>query len=112
SVLHDRNPLFVTLADGSIRNAHTVRILNHRNETRSVRLEIDGIASPQVQIVGLEAGTGVPAILVGPDQTHELRVLVTVRPDAKLERSTPLTFRIVDVADGETATAADHFVTR
>jgi cytochrome c oxidase accessory protein FixG len=113
NVLHDRNPLFVSLADGSIRNAHTVHILNHRNETRSVRLEIDGIASPQVQIVGLEGGAaGIPPISVGPDQTREIRVLITARPGAKLERSTPLTFRIVDVADGETASAADHFVTR
>ena len=28
SVLHDRNPLFVRLSDGSLRNAYTVRILN------------------------------------------------------------------------------------
>src|SRR6266480_3703954 len=113
SVLHDRNPLFVGLVDGSIRNAHTVHILNHRNESRSVRLEIDGIAAPQVQIVGLEGGTaGIPPIAVGPDQTRELRVLVTARPGAKLDRSTPLTFRIIDVADGETAVATDHFVAR
>jgi len=113
SVLHDRNPLFVSLTDGSIRNAHTVHVLNHRNESRTVRLEIDGIASPQVQVVGLEAGTaGMALISVGPDQTRELRVLATVPPGAKLDRSTPLTFRITDVADGETAIATDHFVTR
>ena len=28
SVIHDRNPMFVRLADGAIRNAYTVRILN------------------------------------------------------------------------------------
>ena len=28
SVLHDRNPLFVHLSDGSLRNAYTLRILN------------------------------------------------------------------------------------
>jgi hypothetical protein len=39
-------------------------------------------------------------------------VLATVPPGAKLDRSTPLTFRITDVADGETAIATDHFVTR
>jgi cytochrome c oxidase accessory protein FixG len=113
SALHDRNPLFVTLTDGSIRNAHTVHVFNHRNESRTVRLEIDGIASPQIQIVGFEGGTAaIPLISVGPDQTRELRVLVTAPPRAKLDRSTPLTFRVTDVADGETATAIDHFVTR
>jgi cytochrome c oxidase accessory protein FixG len=113
SVLHDRNPLFVSLTDGSIRNAHTVHVLNHRNESRTVRLEVDGISSPQVQVVGLEAATaGIPLISVGPDQTRELRVLITVPPAMKLGRSTPLTFRITDVADGETAIATDHFVIR
>jgi polyferredoxin len=29
-VLHERNPLFVRLSDGSIRNAYTVRLLNKR----------------------------------------------------------------------------------
>ena len=113
SVLHDRNPLFVSLTDGSIRNAHTVHVLNHRNEARTVRLDIAGISSPQVQVVGLEGGTArIPLISVEPDQARELRVLVTVAPGAKLDRSTPLTFRITDIADGETATATDHFVTR
>ena len=28
SVLHDRNPMFVRLSDGAVRNAYTVRILN------------------------------------------------------------------------------------
>ena len=37
SVIHDRNPIFVRLADGAIRNAYTVRILNKPLETRDVR---------------------------------------------------------------------------
>src|ERR1051326_2136120 len=113
SVLHDRNPLFVTLADGAIRNAHTVHLLNHRNESRAVRLEVGGIASPQVQVVGLEATSSGPApIPLRPAQTRELRGLVTVPAGAELARSTPLTFRVTDVADGETAIATDHFVAR
>ena len=40
SVLHDRNPLFVTLSDGSVRNAYTVRFLNKRNDLRVFELSV------------------------------------------------------------------------
>ena len=30
SVLHDRNPLYVRLSDGSLRNAYTLRVINKR----------------------------------------------------------------------------------
>jgi len=49
-------------------------------------------------------------ITVGPDQTRELRVLLTVPADTKLGRSTPVSFRITDTISRETATAADHFI--
>ena len=34
SVIHDRNPMFVRLSDGAIRNAYTMRILNKQLESR------------------------------------------------------------------------------
>ena len=51
-------------------------------------------------------------IEIGPDQGRELRVLVTVPANARLDRSTPLTFRATDTATHETAVAADHFIAR
>src|SRR5690606_26052259 len=35
SVLHDRNPLFVTLSNGDIRNGYTVKLLNQTRERRT-----------------------------------------------------------------------------
>jgi cytochrome c oxidase accessory protein FixG len=43
NVLHDRNPVFVGLSDGSVRNAYTVRLLNKRNYERNVALGIEGL---------------------------------------------------------------------
>jgi cytochrome c oxidase accessory protein FixG len=111
SVVHDRNPLFVSLKDGSIRNGGTVRVLNKRNATRTYTLAVDGLPHAQVRVVGIDADpTGTPVITVGPDQTRELRVLLTVPADTKLGRSTPVSFRITDTISRETATAADHFI--
>jgi cytochrome c oxidase accessory protein FixG len=111
SVLHDRNPLFVTLSDGSIRNAHTVHLLNKRHDISPIELEVEGLPAAEVHIVGQDTAIpGMPLIPVGPDQGREVRVLVTIPPGAQIDRSTPLTFRATDTATGETVTATDHFI--
>jgi polyferredoxin len=112
SVRHDRNPLFVTLSDGSIRNAHTVHLLNKRHDASTVELKIEGL-QPEVHVVGQDtAVAGTPLIPVGPDQGREVRVLVTIPPTVKVHHSTTLTFRATNVVTGDTAVAKDHFISR
>jgi cytochrome c oxidase accessory protein FixG len=43
SVAHDRNPLWVRLSDGSIRNAYTVKLRNMESRPRPVSLTIAGL---------------------------------------------------------------------
>ena len=43
NVLPDRNPLYVTLSDGSIRNGYTVKVLNMTAEPRTFEVAIDGL---------------------------------------------------------------------
>lgn len=113
SVRHDRNPLFVTLSDGSIRNAHTVHLLNKRPDVSTIELVVEGLADAEVHVVGLDSVVaGSPLIPVGPDQGREVRVLVTIPPDKQTDQSTLLTFRATDVATGETAAVTDHFIAR
>ncbi len=107
SVIHDRNPLFVILSDGAIRNGFTVRLLNKSLDTRRFALNVDGIADASTEIVGHTEG-GADSIDVGPDQTRELRVLVTSHAVSPT-RSIPLTFRITNMTDGTEARAVDHF---
>jgi polyferredoxin len=111
NVLHDRNPVFVTLSDGSVRNAYTVRLLNKRNHERHIALGVEGLTLANVEAVGIEsAAGGRPIVSVGPDQTRELRVLVTVPPEQLPQRSAPITFRATDVVVGEMATTSDNFI--
>ena len=138
SALHDRNPIFVRLADGSIRNGFTVRLTNKALETRPFRLELLGIAAAKIDVVG-EPQTADQSVLleVGPDQTRELRVLVTVPKaapsgegrhgtgstdhrsrseggresghDGDDASSRTIRFRLTDVASGATASVDDYF---
>jgi cytochrome c oxidase accessory protein FixG len=113
SVLHDRNPLFVQLSDGSIRNSYTVRILNKRPLHRVFVLAVDNPPLARVTAVGITTTSGDwPVIDVGPDATRELIVHVTVPNGATLPASSPITFRITELGSGERATARDHFIAR
>jgi cytochrome c oxidase accessory protein FixG len=112
-VLHDRNPQFVMLSDGAIRNAYTVRVLNKRNYDRTLVLNVEGLPKPKIEAVAIELMIeGKVFVNIGPDQTREIRLLVTVPAGEMVAPSVPVTFRITDVVIGETATARDNFVTR
>ncbi len=113
SILHDRNPLFVTLSDGSIRNAYTAHLLNRRHDISPIALAVEGLPAAELHVVGQDIAVPTrPLIPVGPDQGREVRVLVTVPPGARIDRSTPLTFRATDMVTGETVAATDHFIAR
>jgi cytochrome c oxidase accessory protein FixG len=110
SVIHDRNPMFVRLASGELRNGFTVRILNKSLETRGFVLSVDGLSDLDLRVVGDVPSSGRMAVIeVGPDQTHELRVLVSTFSPLPPAASIPLTFRILDPKTGQRATASDHF---
>ncbi|HEV2604425.1 MAG TPA: cytochrome c oxidase accessory protein CcoG [Microvirga sp.] len=109
SVLHDRNPIYVTLADGSIRNGYTLRLLNKRPQERLFTLSVEGLDGARVEVAGAPGEGARAAVRVGPDTTQEARVLVFAPAGARLDRSTPVTFRIVDLASGEAASAEDFF---
>jgi polyferredoxin len=76
NVLHDRNPPFVQLSDGSIRNGYTVKILNKLHTPRAFALSARGLdGGARLSIVGMEEGA---PIRVATDALRELRVLVTL----------------------------------
>jgi cytochrome c oxidase accessory protein FixG len=111
NVLHDRNPVAVRLSDGSIRNAYTVRLLNKRGTGRVVMLDVSGPVNATIHVVGNDAvSTDRPEIVLGRDQTTELRVLVTAPAASNPDRSIPLVMRVSDAAHGDVASATDHFV--
>jgi cytochrome c oxidase accessory protein FixG len=112
NVLHDRNPVAVRLSDGSIRNAYTVRLLNKRGFDRVIAIDIDGPVNATIHVVGLDSVTpNRPMIVLGRDQTTELRLLVTAPSENNPEKSLPVRFRITDIGLGEVASATDNFVT-
>jgi polyferredoxin len=113
NVLHDRNPLVTRMSDGGVRNGYTVRLLNKRPDERSLEIVVEGVPKASVQVVNVApAADGRNLVSVGPDQTRELRVLVSVPRDAIPAAALDVVFRTTDPASGETAMARDHFMPR
>jgi cytochrome c oxidase accessory protein FixG len=110
NVLHERNPLYVLLADGSVRNDYTVRILN-KGADRKFRLEVSGLPGAALHVAGIERGAdGAEIIEVGTDQTREIRLSVQVEGSMVPQDSTSIGIKVTDTAAGNAASVRDHFV--
>jgi polyferredoxin len=109
SVIHDRNPMFVRLSEGALRNGYTIRIVNKQRTTREFILSLDGLPAGLIDFVGVPPRADGQLLLdVGPDQTREVRILVTDY-GAPPPASSRVVFRLTDVATGEQSETRDHF---
>jgi cytochrome c oxidase accessory protein FixG len=80
TVLRERAPLFVQLADGRIRNDYTVRILNKTRDPHTYALAFDGLADAQIAVIGpsvARASAGVLELSARADSVATYRVQVT-----------------------------------
>jgi cytochrome c oxidase accessory protein FixG len=109
NVLRDRNPTFVRLSDGSVRNAYTVKVMNRANASRHFTLSIDGPKGFDVKIVGVERASLPIAFDVDGDRLRTLRVLVTAPAASLTDESMPVRFSVADAA-GETKSTETVFL--
>lgn len=102
NVQHDRNPQYVQLSNGSIRNTYTVKILNMIQEPRTIILSMEGLAGGSMEINGFDDQEDTTfRIFVDPDKLRELRVFVKQTPDNIKEGSTPFRFIVEDKQSNE-----------
>lgn len=81
NVLHDRNPLFVMLSDGSIQNGYDLKILNMTPQPREFIVSTQGLPGATLTGPGVdETGLSQIEVAVEPDMVLPLRLYV--RADA------------------------------
>ncbi|WP_237072839.1 cytochrome c oxidase accessory protein CcoG [Pseudaestuariivita rosea] len=105
-----RNPTFVMLSDGTIRNIYDVRLRNKHGEAREFRMSL---TSDEVMRIQLE-GTDRLVITVPPDSTTLQRVYVSARPGspAATGASTDLRLWVEDLASTDRAYRDTNFTGR
>jgi len=96
-----RNPTFVTLSDGSIRNTYDVRLLNKNGEPRQFKLSVKGDPTLRIQLEGTPyASVPVPA------DTAMLQRVYVVSPQGSLPSNaerTDFRFWVEDLSNGDRA---------
>ena len=105
TVLHDRNPLFVTLSDGSIRNGYDIKILNKSHEDRIYALDVEGLLNSKVSLNSAGDIT-VNQISVKADSVGKYKIFVKApKPETG---HTDIVFSLRDTQDG----TVDKYQTR
>ncbi|MEO0677934.1 MAG: 4Fe-4S dicluster domain-containing protein, partial [Pseudomonadota bacterium] len=102
-----RNPQFVTLSDGSIRNAYDIRLRNKHGEDRPFRLQVSGDAALRIEL----QGTPYEQVRVPANETLLSRVYVVAPGHATPSgaEATDIRFWIEDLVSGERVHADSIF---
>jgi len=109
-VLRDRNPDHVALADGAVRNAYTLKLMNRSGDDRTLTLGVDGIGAREIKIIGLGAVTPPVVLKVDADKIRTVRILVTVAQSDLRAGSQAFFFVLGDPARDEVRTVETAFV--
>ena len=109
-VLHDRNPVAVTLSDGSVRNGYSIKLSNMLPETRNFILSLNGLPGATMTIAEMKEASGKSiTIEVEPDQLRAVHVFVTQPSQLMHPGQTGFTFTVTDPQAYASATYTTRF---
>jgi cytochrome c oxidase accessory protein FixG len=110
NVLHDRNPVFVQLADGTVRNGYTVKILNMLPEPRYFRIAVEGLEGATMTMAGSDLEDSTTFDLpVDPDTLRQMKIYVRADPSNLADARTSFRFVVSDLGGSETSTYEANF---
>jgi len=110
NVLHDRNPIYVKLSDGGLRNGYTVKILNKTYMPRDFHIAVQNLPGATLSVVGQEKQPH-PIITVPADELQSAKVYVTLDKTAAsaLDASAEFSFVVTSTDGGSSAEHASVF---
>jgi cytochrome c oxidase accessory protein FixG len=101
NLARDRNPLFVTLSSGDIRNGYTIKILNKLREYVRYELRVEGVEGATITVVGeAPEANGRYSLQAPPDGLASFRVFVAAPKASLSDPATTLTFILEDATRG------------
>ena len=87
SVAQDRNPPFMLMSDGSVRNAYTVKLRNMESRPRTMRVTLEGLPGALMWTDTMPREDAAREVVetVAADATGALRVYVVAPPGTKAQ---------------------------
>ena len=108
SVERDRNPVWVRLSDGKVRNSYTVKVRNMEDRPRQVEIAIDGLPGAVVWGEGGDrksAGQTV-RLTVDADQVARARLFIAASPVGVARSDMRFNVRAIDAEGGHSSQAS------
>lgn len=113
NLIRDRNPVFVHLSDGSVRNGFTVHAINKLHVTRKLNISITGLEGAAMTRGATHGSPDDLTITVGPDATKAEKFYVSLPRSAQATGlrggAASLIFVIQDPETGQTITEKTTF---
>lgn len=97
-VLHDRNPLFVQLSSGEIRNGYVLKILNKTHDHRSYALTVKGVENAQIHVKAA-GDVGAKNLYVPADSVGTYHVFLSAQVSLEAPRDVVFTLTGDEVKD-------------
>ncbi|MEE2526524.1 cytochrome c oxidase accessory protein CcoG [Hyphobacterium sp. HN65] len=104
NVTRDRNPNFVQLSDGSVRNGYTLKVINRTHADETYAVSIDGPDGLEWRILGQDAARGLN-VDVPAEATQDFRIFLTLPEDAITAANLPIVFTVTPEGSTESRTA-------
>jgi len=95
-VLRDRNPMYVRLHDGAVRDGYTLKIANRGFEAKTVQIAFTGIPGAKLKIPGEPASSGALTAVAPPNEVTSVRIFVIAPPAALTDANIPAAFTVTD----------------
>ncbi|NBC37477.1 cytochrome c oxidase accessory protein CcoG [Novosphingobium sp. FSY-8] len=110
AVSKDRNPPYMLLSAGEVRNAYAVRWKNMEGRPRKMELSLDGVPGAKMwaEDMPMASASGKIIRIVPADSTDPVRVYVLAPPTTTGEHKVTFTLRALD-ADGGSVSYAARF---
>jgi cytochrome c oxidase accessory protein FixG len=96
NAIRDRNPTYVRLHDGSIRNGYTLKVANRGFQKRTLQIGVEGLPGATLKTPGEDATHRAISVEVEANDVRAVRVLVSAAPGSSESR--PIAF--VAAGDG------------
>jgi cytochrome c oxidase accessory protein FixG len=98
NVVPDRQPLFVRLSDGTIRNGYTLKILNMERAPKTFLLATEGLQGGEIMVTGHHPEPAAAVELpVGGDTIGSFRVFIKAQPQGLAGKQTSFSLVLTDM---------------
>ncbi|HKX22575.1 MAG TPA: FixG Ig-like domain-containing protein, partial [Rhizorhapis sp.] len=110
SALQDRNPLYVRLSDGSVRNNYTVKIRNMEARPRDMEISLSGLPGAVLWAEGesREQAARSVRVTVPADSVAKSRVYIALPAEGPQRTDFAFTVRALD-REGGSSSDETHF---